>query len=78
MFSIWNGNSTEGSQKLLGSGNLDGKLSSSDVSLPRVAVHSRTSPPLIDDNGLMVEANTATDIAIERVGMKQRFAKIAT
>ena len=46
-------------------------------SLPRVAVHSRSSPPLIDDNGLMVEPNTATDIAIERVGMKQRFAKIA-
>ena len=33
----------------------------------RVTVHSRKTPPLIEDNGLMVEPNTATDIAIERV-----------
>ena len=33
----------------------------------RVTVHSRNAPPLIEDNGLMVEPNTATDIAIERV-----------
>ena len=33
----------------------------------RVTVHSRNTTPLIEDNGVMVEPNTATDIAIERV-----------
>ena len=35
----------------------------------RVTVHDRATSPLIEDNGHMVEPNTATDIAIERVSM---------
>merc|ERR1712012_238976 len=40
----------------------------------RVTVHSRNTPPLIEDNALMVEPNTATDIAIERVQVKRKSA----
>ena len=35
----------------------------------RVTVHDRATSPLIEDNGHMVEPNTATDIAINRVSM---------
>ena len=39
------------------------------LSFSRVTVHSRKNVPLVDDEGLMVEPNTAADIAIERVSI---------
>ena len=33
----------------------------------RVVIHQRNAVPMIDDEGINVEPNTATDIAIEHV-----------
>ena len=39
----------------------------------RVVIHSRHNPPLVDNQGLMVEPNTATDIAIEHVSVSLKW-----
>ena len=36
----------------------------------RVVIHERDEVPMIDDKGINVEPNTATDIAIEHVSDK--------
>ena len=39
----------------------------------RVVIHDRDELPLIDDEGINVEPNTATDIAIEHVSDKKNL-----
>ena len=67
--STWSRNTMDKSPQLQEPGNPKNNFSSSLIqhTIYRVTVHSRDTPPLIEDNRLMIEPNMATDIAIERV-----------
>ena len=48
-----------------------------DTTLFRVVVHARNEFPAIDDAGINVEPNTATDIALKQVKLKTLLFLIA-